>query len=176
MQDFALLAHAVAAAHTHDAKAAQAAADAVDGLLPKNPPPQLRAGGTAAARMDEIHAWALFARGDVDGAIARLRPVADRQARIGKGEVELPAREMLAEMELMSGRMEEALKDYQASLVSDPNRYNGLLGAAQAAEKLGRTELAAGYYRTLLQNCAGANGDAVLPVLQHARQVVASRS
>jgi hypothetical protein len=174
VQDFALLAHAVAAAHTHDPKAAQAAADAVDALLPKNPPPQLRPGGSAAARMDEIHAWALFARGDVNGALARLRPVADRQARIGKGEVELPAREMLAEMELMSGRTTDALRDYQASLLSDPNRYNGLLGAAQAAEKLGKTAVASGYYRTLLQNCAGANGAAVLPVLQHARQVVAN--
>ncbi|HWG32433.1 MAG TPA: hypothetical protein VN676_17925 [Steroidobacteraceae bacterium] len=176
VQDFALLAHAVAAAHTHDAKAAQEAADAVDALLPKDPPPQLRPGGTAAARMDEIHAWALFARGDVDGAIARLRPVAERQAQIGKGEVELPAREMLAEMELLSGRTADALRDYQASLVSDPNRYNGLLGAAEAAEKLGKTGVAAGYYRTLLQNCAGANGAAVLPVLAHARAVVAARS
>jgi Tfp pilus assembly protein PilF len=81
---------------------------------------------------------------------------------------------MLAEMELMSGRTTDALRDYQASLLSDPNRYNGLLGAAQAAEKLGKTDVASGYYRTLLQNCAGAKGAAVLPVLQHARQVVAN--
>jgi len=83
---------------------------------------------------------------------------------------------MLAEMELLSGRTADALRDYQASLVSDPNRYNGLLGAAEAAEKLGKTGVAAGYYRTLLQNCAGANGAAVLPVLAHARAVVAARS
>jgi len=36
--------------------------------------------------------------------------------------------------------------------------------------------VAVGYYRTLLQNCAGANGAAVLPVLTHARAVVAARS
>jgi tetratricopeptide (TPR) repeat protein len=176
VQEMTLLAHVEAAAHLHNALAAKQATEAINALLPKDSPPQLRPGGSSATRLDEIHAWAAFARGDVNGALKLLRPVADRQAQVGKNEVELPAREMLAEMELMSGRTEDALKDYQASLVSDPNRYNGLLGAAEAAEKLGRTDVAAGYYRTLLQNCVGANGAAVLPVLAHARQVVAGRS
>ena len=162
IQQPAILAHAIAAAHMHDAQAARDAVAAIDALIPKGVP-ELQAGGSAATVSDEIHAWSAFTQGDIDGAIARLRPVADRQAQIGKGEVELPAREMLAEMESMAGRTGGALQDYQASLVSDPNRYNGLLGAAQAAEKLGQTDVAAGYYRTLLQNCAGANGAAVLP-------------
>jgi tetratricopeptide (TPR) repeat protein len=132
----------------------------------------LQAGGSAATVSDEIHAWSAFTQGDIDGAIARLRPVADRQARAGKGEVELPAREMLAEMESMAGRTEAALQEYQTSLASDPNRYNGLLGAAQAAEKLGQTGVAAGYYRTLLETCAGANGAAVR-ALAHAREFLA---
>ena len=120
---------------------------------------------------DEIHAWAAFSQGDVNSAIAWLRPVADRQAKSGKGEVELPAREMLAEMQLLSDRPAEALQEYQASLHSDPNRFNGLLGAARAAEKLGKTDVAVGYYRTLLKNCAHANG-AAMRVLAHAREMV----
>jgi tetratricopeptide (TPR) repeat protein len=175
VQAATLLARSMAAAHMHDAPLAREAAAAIDALVPQNVP-ELQRGGAAAGRIDEIHAWSAFTQGDLEGALGLLRAVADRQAQVGKGEVELPAREMLAEMELLSGRAEEALRDYQASLASDPNRYNGLLGAAEAAEKLGRTSVAAGYYRTLLQNCAGANGAAVLPVLAHARQVLAARS
>jgi tetratricopeptide (TPR) repeat protein len=167
-----LLAHAIAAAQLHDAEAGKAAAAAIDALIPKIP--ALSPGAPAATVSDEIHAWADFSQGAVDSAIARLRPVADRQARSGKGEVELPAREMLAEMELLAGRPEEALQEYAASLRSDPNRFNGLLGAARAAEKLGKMDAAAGYYRTLLKNCPAANG-AALNVLAHAREVVAQQ-
>ena len=171
IQEPAILAHAIAAAHVHDSRAARDAVTAIDELLPKGVP-ELQPGGTSATASDEIHAWSAFAQGDVNGALARLRPVADRQAKAGKGEVELPAREMLAEMELLAGRTEEALQEYRASLASDPNRFNGLLGAAQAAEKLGQTSVAAGYYRTLLENCVGADGAAVRG-LAHAREFAA---
>ena len=167
-----LLAHAIAAGHLHDAQAGKEAAAAIDALLPKIS--ALQPGAVAATVSDEIHAWAAFSQGEVDAAIARLRPVADRQASSGKGEVELPAREMLAEMQWLADRPEEAFQEYEASLRSDPNRFNGLLGAARAAERLGKMSVAAGYYRTLLQNCGAANG-AALSVLAHAREVVAQR-
>jgi tetratricopeptide (TPR) repeat protein len=158
-QSQTLLAHAVAAAHLHDAQGAQAAAQSIESLTEANP--RMRAGAPRASVPDEIRAWARFSQGDLQGAIELLRPVADRQTQIGKGEVELPAREMLAEMFLLSRRNGEALLEYQLALRSDPNRFNALLGAAQAAERLGRPELAAGYYRTLLANCAGASGAAL---------------
>jgi hypothetical protein len=72
---------------------------------------------------------------------------------VGKGEVELPAREMLAEILLLEGRAADALEEYQASLASDPNRFNGLLGTARAAEKLGRTAVAKTYYAQLGRRC-----------------------
>jgi tetratricopeptide (TPR) repeat protein len=100
-----------------------------------------------------------------------LRPIADRQDKVGKGELDLPVREMLAEMLLIDGKDDEALKEYQASLASDPNRFNGLLGAGRAAERLGQRDLAADYYRTLLANCRDANGGALV-ALRHARMVV----
>jgi tetratricopeptide (TPR) repeat protein len=93
-------------------------------------------------------------------ATALLRPVVERQAKVGKGEVELPAREMLADMLLLTGNARQAFEEYQESLRSDPNRFNALLGAGQAAERLGRRALAGDYYRTLLANCAGATGPA----------------
>jgi tetratricopeptide (TPR) repeat protein len=130
--------------------------------------PKLQAGSARATLPDEIRAWARFSQGDLSGAIALLRPVAARQDKIGKGEVELSAREMLAEMLLLSGKFAEALSEYQASLISDPNRFNALLGAGEAAEGLGEHNVAAGYYRTLLANCVGANGYASA-ALRHPR-------
>jgi tetratricopeptide (TPR) repeat protein len=164
-----LLAHAVAAGHSQDAQSGKVAAEALEASVA--PYPKLKAGSSAAALPDEIRAWALFSQGDSSGAIALLRPVADRQDKIGKGEVELPAREMLAEMLLLSGQFGEALSEYQASLISDPNRFNALLGAGKAAEGLGEIHVAAGYYRILLSNCVGANGNALL-VLRHPQMVV----
>jgi tetratricopeptide (TPR) repeat protein len=120
---------------------------------------------------DEIRAWAHFSQGDLQGAIRLLRSVADRQGKIGKGEVELPAREMLAEMFSLSGDFSQALHEYQGSLTSDPNRFNALLGAGLAAEGLGNRDVAAGYYQTLLANCTNADGKA-FAALSHPRAVV----
>jgi tetratricopeptide (TPR) repeat protein len=171
-QSQTLLAHAVAAAHLHDAPGAQAAAQSVESLTQANP--RMQVGAPRASVPDEIRAWARFSDGDIQGAISLLRAVADRQAKVGKGEVELPAREMMAEMFLLSGKFTEALTEYQASLVSDPDRFNALLGAGEAAERLKKRNLAASYYRTLLVNCTGATGQA-LRDLKHARAFVNQR-
>jgi hypothetical protein len=164
-----LLAHAIAAGHLRNPHAGLEAAQAIDALAAKDPPAPADSGPDTVH--DEIHAWANFAQGNLESAIALLRPISERQAKVGKEEVELPAREMLAEMFLLDGKKSEALHEYQASLLSDPNRFNALLGAAHAAERLGQRQLAAGYYRTLLANCAGANGNA-LAELRHAQAVV----
>jgi len=168
-QSHTLLAHAVAAAHLHDAQGAQAAAQSIESLAEANP--RMRIGTPRASMPDEIRAWARFSDGDIQGAITLLRPVADRQTKVGKGEVELPAREMLAEMLLLSGKFTDALTEYQTSLISDPNRFNALLGAGEAAERLKKRKLAASYYRTLFANCTGATGEAVRE-LKHARSFV----
>jgi len=168
-QSQTLLAHAVAAAHRHDAQGAQAAAQRIESLTEANP--RMRVGAPHASVPDEIRAWARFSQGDLRGAIKLIRTVADRQRQIGKGEVELPAREMLAEMFLLSRKNGEALQEYQLSLMSDPNRFNALLGAAKAAEQVGRHKLAVKYYRTLLAGCVGATG-AALKDLQRAQAVM----
>jgi tetratricopeptide (TPR) repeat protein len=161
-----LLAHAVAAGHLHDTQAGRAVAQAIEALVVTHP--KLQAGGAHATLSDEIRAWARFSQGNLPDAITLLQRVADRQDKIGKGEAELPAREMLAAMLLLSSKWAEALREYQESLVSDPNRFNSLLGAGEAAEHLSNLELAARYYRMLNANCAGANGEA-LRELKHAR-------
>jgi tetratricopeptide (TPR) repeat protein len=168
-QGWILLGHAVAAAHVRNVQAGNEAARAYDSLMSREA--TIRPGSRLATLRDEIHAWVKFSQGDPDGALALIRPVAERQRGVGKGEVEIPAGEMLADMLLLEGRAGEALKAYEISLQSDPNRFNALLGAGQAAELAGRSALAAQYYRSLLSNCAGATGAAVQQ-LAHPRKVV----
>jgi hypothetical protein len=164
-----LLAHAIAAGHLRNGEAGQEAAQSYDALVAKEP--IVRAGGGLETLRDEIQAWADFARGAPDAAAGLLSRIAARQRKAGKGEVELPAGEMLAEMLLLDGKPTEALQQYQISLSSDPNRFNALLGAGRAAEQTGQTALAARYYRALLANCDSADGAAV-EKLTHARTVV----
>jgi hypothetical protein len=167
-----LLAHAVAAGHLRDRALAKATLQATEVFMKQQMKgrPLPRSGTAEAGFLDEIHAWTDFANRDLTGALLLLRPIADRQDKVGKGELDLPVREMLAEMLLIDGKADESLREYQASLKSDPNRFNGLLGAAKAAEQLGRRELAVRYYRALLTNCSGANGEA-LATLKSAREI-----
>jgi tetratricopeptide (TPR) repeat protein len=153
-----LLARAMAAGHARDAGTGKEVVDRFTLITQKIP--TWSPGSSSSNIREEILAWAAFARRDDEAAINSLRLVADRQAKIGKGEVELPAREMLAEMLLISGKASDALAEYELSLRSDPNRFNALLGAAKAAEKLGQHDVAAKYYRQLAANSPHANGAA----------------
>jgi hypothetical protein len=168
-----LLTHAIAAGHLKDRALANATLQASEVFMKQQMKarPLPRSGTPEASFLDEIHAWTNFANRDLKGALRLLRPIADRQDKLGKGEVDLPVREMMAEMLLIDGHAPEALKEYQASLASDPNRFNGLLGAGRAAEALSERDVAANYYRTLLANCTGANGNALV-ALHHPQTVV----
>lgn len=85
---------------------------------------------------DEAHAWLAFAQGRNEDAIRLLRSVSGKQNVEGKGEVELHAREMLADMLREMDRRQDALAEYEKSFAVDPNRFNGLYGAAVAAQTL----------------------------------------
>jgi len=169
-QGLTLLAHTIAAAHRRDAPSAAAAEQAYEALLAREK--NVRAGGGLDTLHHEIRAWAELTRGNPDAAVALLRPISARQREVGKGEVELPAGEMMADMALLAGDATQALQAYQASLVSDPNRLNALLGAARAAELSNQWALAKRYYQYALASCS-AGGAA--PRLQHARDVVNSK-
>ena len=172
-QALTLLAQVTAAAHLHDPGAAETALNALEALARKDPPPP--AGSLRQTLPAEIRAWAALAHGELQRATELLRPVIARQARVGKGEVELPAGEMLAEMLLLGGRPQEALQAYQRSLSSDPNRFNALLGAGAAAEQVGAGSLAARYYRAVLANCPEASGPA-RERLAHAAAIIGVQS
>ncbi len=103
-------------------------------------------------------AWLAFAEGRRDEALAMARSAADLDDKSGKHPVTpgaiLPARELLADMLLEMGKPAEALAEYRLSLGEAPGRFNGLSGAARAAEAAGERAAAATYYRELLAQCA----------------------
>jgi Tfp pilus assembly protein PilF len=165
--------HAVAAGHLKDAPAAKAAADQVQGLIEqvKKGPKAYMAPYMESGR-DEALAWQRHAEGNDAEATRLLRAVADKQDKVGKGETDLPAREMLAEILLDGGYSAEAFTEYETSLKTDPNRLNGLYGAARAAEAAGKQEKAKEYYAQIVKNCEGNESDR--PELAKAAAMVAS--
>ena len=123
---------------------------------------------------DEIRAWVAFAEGKGDDAAKIMSAVADKQDKYGKGEVEIPAREMLADILLESGHPEQALAEYERSMTIDPNRFNGLYGAARSAEMAKQTAKADKYYAQLVKNCEGSNSGR--PELARAKEQMAGRT
>jgi hypothetical protein len=108
---------------------------------------------------DEVLAWRDFAEKKNEDAIRLMRAAADHQDARGKGEVDLPAREMLADMLLELSLPQDALAEYERSMTIDPNRFNGLYGAGRAAELAHQPEKARSYYAALVKNCEGSNSD-----------------
>ena len=167
-------AHAIAAGHLHDGAAGRKALKQYERLLAtirKGPKAYIAEG--LKNEHDVVKAWAQYGSGKTDRALALLRGVADTQDKTGKGETELPAREMLADMLLDAHRPKDALAEYEVSLHTDPNRFNGLFGAAQAARQAQQNDKAQGYYAQLLKNCDGVQSDR--PELSQARTLMASR-
>jgi len=119
----------------------------------------------------EAQAWVLHAEGKNDEALAMLRKLADNEDASGEEPESVPAREFLADMLLDLKRPAQALKEYQTDLKVNPKRFNGLYGAAQAAEQANQQAEATEYYAQLVKVCAGGSSDR--PELVRARQLVA---
>lgn len=121
---------------------------------------------------DEVHAWLAFAEKKNDDAVKQMRTVAETQDKVGKAEVAIPAREMLADMLLEANQPKLALVEYEKAMKTDPNRFNELAGAARAAEMAHQQKKADAYYAQLLKNCDdGKYSDR--PALERAKTVLA---
>jgi tetratricopeptide (TPR) repeat protein len=89
----------------------------------------------------------------------------------------IPARELLSEMLLDLGKPEESLAEAQRALRDAPNRYNGLVLAAQAAERAGKADEAKAYRAKIGARCPArrqrsrsAGADLARSVVQHANR------
>ncbi len=122
----------------------------------------------------EIAAWASFAGGHQDEALKQMRDAADLQDKVGQGEVDIPAREMLADMLLELHQPQQALAEYRVALKLSPNRFNGLYNAGVAAEAAGDKAAAARYYAALLQSTGGGGQSSRPELVAHARSFVSA--
>jgi tetratricopeptide (TPR) repeat protein len=121
----------------------------------------------------EAEAWILHAEGENDKAAGILRTLADKNDKLGDEPHSIPAREMLADLLLEAKRPQEALVEYQTDLKLNPNRFNGLYGAARADEEAGKQSDATEYYALLLKVCEGSSS--TRPELSRARELVAQK-
>src|SRR5262249_51616336 len=85
----------------------------------------------------------------------------------------LPARELLGDMLLELGRPEAALAEYEASMMREPNRYRGLVGAARAAQAAGQRDKAQRYYAEVV--ALTRDGDGARPEVKAAKAYLAQR-
>jgi hypothetical protein len=107
-------------------------------------------------------AWRLQAMGDGDEALGRLRRAAEleeaSEKHVAMENRLLPAREQLGDLFLERHLPEQALDEYQVSLLNYPARARSLAGAARAAALAGQAGLARHYFELLRDQTAGADG------------------
>lgn len=104
--------------------------------------------GSAAAELVEVQrlsvaGWIAHAEGKPEAALRQLRQAATLEDSVDDGPVTpgpiVRARELLGELLLERGDAGAALSEFRAALASAPQRFNALLGLANAA-KLARDE------------------------------------
>jgi len=175
-QTLTFWARTVAAGHLHQPQKARDNLREYDALIEN-----IRKGRHAyfadstGARIEhgEMLAWSAYADGNPEDALKQMRESADLQDKVGQGEVDIPAREMLADILLELARPQEALVEYKKALTLSPNRFNGLFNAGMAAEAAGDKALAQSYYATLLK-LTDDGSQSTRPEFDHVRTVVSS--
>ncbi len=105
-------------------------------------------------QMKTAEAWIVFKEGRNADAERIMTIAADMEDQTEKspvtpGEV-IPARELLGDMLGQLNKATGALAAYEADLKTHPNRFNGLYGAATAAEKCNDIKKATAFYQQLL--------------------------
>jgi tetratricopeptide (TPR) repeat protein len=99
-------------------------------------------------------AWLAFAEGRHDESLKLMRAAADLDDATDKHPVTpgsiLPAREQLGELLLELKQTSAALTEFETSLRTAPERFNGLYGAARAATLASDQKKARTYYQKLL--------------------------
>jgi len=106
-------------------------------------------------------AWIALAEGRQTEALSSLREAADLEDLTDKSPVSpgpiKPARELLGEMLLELKRPTEALKEFEATMAKEPNRFRDVYGAARAAEDAGEHQKARTYSAKLIEISARAD-------------------
>jgi tetratricopeptide (TPR) repeat protein len=151
-------ARALGAARTGDAAAARAAVDQLKTIKAQltEQKESYWADQTEIQRRG-ASAWLARLEGRTTDALAEMRAAAEMEDSTEKSAVTpgplAPARELLGEMLLEMNRPAEALKEFEATLQKEPNRFRALAAAAKSASLAGDAERARTYHRSLLKIC-----------------------
>jgi tetratricopeptide (TPR) repeat protein len=120
-----------------------------------------------AARSEEqvlaVSAWVAHAEGAREQAVKLMRAAADGEdgsvKHVAMENRLYPMRELFAELLLETGQAAPALREFEAALKENPNRYRGLYGAARAAEAAGDRQKAETYFAKFVAISAKADTD-----------------
>jgi len=108
-------------------------------------------------------AWIAKAKGQNEEAAKLMRAAADlednSEKHIAMENRLYPMRELLGDLLLEQQQSVAALKEYETSFQSTPNRLRGLYGAAKAAQGAGQAEKTAAYFRKLGELTKESNSD-----------------
>jgi len=120
-----------------------------------------------AARSEEqilaVSAWVALAEGSRERAVKLMRAAADGEdgsvKHVSMENRLYPMRELYAGLLLETGQAAAALREFEAALKENPNRYRGLYGAARAAEAAGDRQKAETYFAKFVAVSAKADTD-----------------
>src|SRR5262245_2209040 len=134
-----------------------------------------------AARSEEqilaVSAWVALAEGSREKAVKLMRAAADSEdgsvKHVSMENRLYPMRELFAEMLLETGQAAPALREFEAALKENPNRYRGLYGAARSAEAAGDQEKATSYFAKLVT--LSKNADTDRPEISQAKTFLAKK-
>ena len=124
-------------------------------------------------QINEPLAWIAHTEGKDEEAVKMLRAIADKEKDGFSGTGDLPAQELIGDLLLDAKRPQEALVEYQTDLKVNPNRFDSLYGAAQAAAAAGKQKEANDYYAQLLKSCEG--GSSTRAELTRAKELLAQK-
>jgi tetratricopeptide (TPR) repeat protein len=122
---------------------------------------------------DVAAAWIAYADGRQSDALEQLRRAALDEDATDKSAISpgplAPARELLGEMLLAASKPADALKEFEATLQKEPNRFRATYLAARSASLAGDTASARRHYAHLLEICRSGDMPG-RPELQEARK------
>ena len=173
-------AKALGAARTGDIATVRSAAEALrtikDRLTEQHEPYWA---GQAEIQRQSASAWLAFSEGRRTEGLAAMRAAATMEDATEKAALTpgplAPARELVGEMLLLMNQPAEALKEFEATLQHEPNRFRALSGAAKSASLAGDHQKARTYSALLLQICARADKPGRRELVEARRMAASAR-
>ena len=134
--------------------------------------------GQVTIQIEAVRGWIEYSKGNSNKAIEYMKLASNLESKTSKaavtpGEI-IPADELLADLYLALNKPRQALESYEQNLKGHPYRFNGIYGAAKAAEKLNDIKLAVYYFDQLVKLSKDTNSSR--PEISEAKEFLASNS